>query len=131
MSGWDSAVPDQTGRRGRLGLDQRLALTAAISRLQREFQGAFTTATIEQALYTSHDQVTADSAITRFPRAKRFARQQLQALARVQGHHTDRAPVVLFVSTTCSTTSASPSHLTHRPPGHQHRDLNIEANSGG
>lgn len=83
---------------GGLSLDQRLALTAALSQLRREFQGVFDTATIQRVLYTSHDLFTADSAITRFLRAKRFAHQQLQALARVQGHPTDSAPVVVFVS---------------------------------
>jgi arsenate reductase (thioredoxin) len=93
-------VPAGRGRieRGGLSPDQRLALTVAISWLQREFRGVFDTATIERFVYASHDQLSADSAITRFLRAKRFAHQQLQALARVRGHHTDGAPVVVFVS---------------------------------
>jgi protein-tyrosine-phosphatase len=66
--------------------------------LRREFEGVFDTATIEHVLYASYDQFAADSAITRFLRAERFARQQLRALARVEGHHADGTPVLLFLS---------------------------------
>jgi protein-tyrosine-phosphatase len=96
-SGRDPAGHDRS-EQGGLSLDQRLALTAARSWLRREFHGTVDPATIERVLYTSHDLFTADSAITRFLRTKRFAHQQLQALTRVEGHHTDSAPVVVFVS---------------------------------
>ena len=96
-SGRVPARSGQTSDQGGLSIDQRLALKTAISRLQREFQGVFDTATIERFLYTSHDQFTGDSAITRFLRAERFARQRLRALARVEGHHTIGKPVVLFL----------------------------------
>jgi len=99
VSGWGSAAFDQTGRRGGLRIDQRLALKTAVGRLQAEFQGMVDTSTIERVLYTSHDQFAADSAITRFLRGERFARQRLQALARVEGRHADDKPVVLFLCT--------------------------------
>lgn len=72
-------------------------MPAAIVQLPADFAGVFDIATIERFLSTSHDQFAADSAITRFLRAERFARQRLQALARVEGHQVDDQPVVLFL----------------------------------
>jgi hypothetical protein len=99
LSGWDPAGPHARNHWSGLSIDLHLALKATIRRLEREFHGMFDTATIEQYLDTSHDQFTADSAITRFLRAERFARQRLHALARVEGHHTANTPVVLFLCT--------------------------------
>jgi arsenate reductase (thioredoxin) len=68
-----------------LTIDQQLALRTAAARLQREFQGVVDAVTVEDVLRTSHDWFVADSAITRFLRAERFARQRLRALALVRG----------------------------------------------
>jgi protein-tyrosine-phosphatase len=97
-SGWDPAGPHARNHWSGLSIDLHLALTAAIGRLQREFHGMFDTATIQRLLHNSHDQFAADSIITRFMRAERFTRQQLQALARTEGHHTANTPVVVFLS---------------------------------
>ncbi len=98
-SGWDPAGPHAGNHWSGLRIDLHLALKAAFGRLEREFHGMFDTATIQRALYTSHDQFAADSIITRFLRAERFARQQLRALALAAGHHTADKPVVVFLCT--------------------------------
>ena len=55
--------------------------------------------TIERFLYSSYDQFAGNAKIVTFLPliAQRFARQRLQALARVEGHHVDGKPVVLFL----------------------------------
>ena len=79
-------------------LDQQLALRTAATWLVDEFGTMFGVETIERFLYTSYDQFAANATITTFLPliAQRFARQRLQALARVEGH-TDGKPVVLFL----------------------------------
>jgi protein-tyrosine-phosphatase len=99
VSGWDPAEPERTTGHRRLTIDQRLALKAASGRLQREFQGVFDAVTTERLLYTHHDQFTGDSAITRFLRTERFARQRLQAFARVEGHDAGGKLIALFLCT--------------------------------
>jgi protein-tyrosine-phosphatase len=96
-SGWDPAGPHARNHWSGLSIDLHLALKAVIGRLEREFHGVFDTATIQRFLHTSHDQFAADSTITRFLRAERFARQQLRALALTEGYHTASKPLVLFV----------------------------------
>ncbi|MEV0796194.1 hypothetical protein AB0I34_00820 [Kribbella sp. NPDC050281] len=57
------------------------------------------TETIERFLHSSYDQFATGSTIPNFLPllAERFARQRLTALARVEGHHDDGKPVVLFL----------------------------------
>jgi arsenate reductase (thioredoxin) len=99
LSGWDPTGPNARNHWSGLNIDLHLALKAVIGRLEREFHGVFDIATIQRYLHTSHDQFAADSTITRFLRAERFTRQQLQALARTEGHHTANTPGVVFLST--------------------------------
>lgn len=82
-----------------LSIDQQLALRTAATRLAEEFNEVFGSETIERFLHSSHDQFAAHSTVTRFLPllAERFARQRLRALARVEGHHTDGKPTVLFL----------------------------------
>ncbi|WP_218130494.1 arsenate reductase ArsC [Lentzea jiangxiensis] len=82
-----------------LSIDQQLALTTAATRLQRQFDGVFSTETIERFLHTSYDQFASHSTVPNFLPllAERFARQRLHALAKVEGHVTDGKPVVLFL----------------------------------
>jgi arsenate reductase (thioredoxin) len=82
-----------------LSIDQQLALKTAATRLHGEFDSVFGTETIERFLHSSYDQFAAHSTIPRFLPllAERFARQRLHALARVEGHHTDGKPTVLFL----------------------------------
>jgi protein-tyrosine-phosphatase len=84
-----------------LSIDQQLALRTAASNLGREFAGIYAAETIERFLHTSYDQFAGISCVPNFLPllAERFARQRLQALARVEGHHRDGKPVVLFLCT--------------------------------
>ncbi|WP_426502930.1 arsenate reductase ArsC [Dactylosporangium sp. McL0621] len=84
-----------------LSVDQQLALRTAATRLAREFDGTYGTETIERFLHTSYDQFASLSSVPNFLPllAERFARQRLHALARVEGHHRDGKPVVLFLCT--------------------------------
>ncbi|MDT4937451.1 MAG: hypothetical protein QOG80_1122, partial [Pseudonocardiales bacterium] len=80
-------------------LDQQLALRTAAAWLVDEFGSMFGVETIERFLYSSYDEFSAGAKITTFLPlvAQRFARQRLQALARVEDHHSDGKPVVLFL----------------------------------
>ncbi|MQA08680.1 MAG: arsenate reductase ArsC [Pseudonocardiaceae bacterium] len=82
-----------------LSIDQRLALRTAATRLGDEFAGAFGTETIERFLHTSYEQFASHATVPNFLPllAERFARQRLRALARVEGHHADGKPTVLFL----------------------------------
>ncbi|ATO15940.1 phosphotyrosine protein phosphatase [Micromonospora sp. WMMA2032] len=87
--------------RQEVSIDQQVALRTAATRLAEEFTGVYGAETIERFLYSSHDQFATDSTIPHYLPllAERFARQRLQALARVEGHHRDGRPVVLFLCT--------------------------------
>lgn len=82
-----------------LSVDQQLALRTAATRLRREFDGTFGSETIESFLHLSYDQFASRASIPNFLPllAERFARQRLQALARVEGHVRDGKPTVLFL----------------------------------
>ena len=92
MSEFDSAEPD-------LGLEQRMALRNAASRLQKQCDGVFSTETIERFLYSSYNEFASRSTVlTWLPLlAEKFARQRLQALAKVEGKSDDARPTVLFL----------------------------------
>jgi arsenate reductase (thioredoxin) len=85
--------------RENLSIDQNLALQTAAARLGKEFAGIYGPETIERFLHSSYDQFATDSTVPNFLPllAERFARQRLTALARVEGHHDDGRPVVLFL----------------------------------
>ena len=80
-------------------LDQQVALKAAATRLHKEFDGIFGTETIERFLHSSYDEFAGRATMPNFLPllAERFARQRLQALAKVEGHGRDGKPVVLFL----------------------------------
>ena len=84
-----------------LSIDHLLALRTAAVNLAREFDTVYGTETIERFLHTSYDQFAALSSIPHFLPllAERFARQRLQALAKVEGLRDDGKPVVLFLCT--------------------------------
>jgi arsenate reductase (thioredoxin) len=84
-----------------LSIDQRLALKTAATRLQRDFDGIFGVETVERFLHSSYDQFAGRATIPNFLPllAERFARQRLNALARVEGKVTDGKPTVLFLCT--------------------------------
>ena len=82
-------------------LDQQLALKASATRLGEEFAETFGVETIERFLTTSYDQFAGRATLPHFLPllAERFARQRLQALARVESKAHDGRPVVLFLCT--------------------------------
>jgi protein-tyrosine-phosphatase len=82
-----------------LTIDQQLALKAAAARLAEQFEGVFGPETIERFLTSSYDQFASRATATNFlpVMAERFARQRLQALARVEGKADDGLPTVLFL----------------------------------
>jgi arsenate reductase len=84
-----------------LSIDQQLALRIAAGNLSRTFGDLYGPETIERFLTSSYDQFATASAIPNFLPllAERFARQRLEALARVEGHRNDGKPVVLFLCT--------------------------------
>ena len=80
-------------------LDESLALRTAAARLATEFEGFFGQETIERFLHSSFDQFAERATVVKFLplMAERFARQRLQALAKVEGLHDDGKPAVLFL----------------------------------
>jgi len=82
-----------------LSLDEGLALKTAAARLSTDFAGVFGQETIERFLHSSFDQFAGKASMTRFLPllAERFARQRLQALAKVEGLDEDARPTVLFL----------------------------------
>jgi arsenate reductase (thioredoxin) len=90
--------PTMTDRED-LGLDVQLALRTAAKNLAAEFEGTFGAETIELFLGTSYDQFADRATVSNFLPllAERFARQRLQALARVEGKASDGLPTVLFL----------------------------------
>jgi protein-tyrosine-phosphatase len=82
-----------------LTVDQQLALKSAAVRLAEQFEDVFGTETVERFLTSSYDQfATRATAVNFLPvMAERFARQRLQALARVEGKADDGLPTVLFL----------------------------------
>jgi len=82
-----------------ISIEQRLVLRLAANRLKAEFEGTFSSETIELFLNTSYDQFANGATVANFLplMAERFARQRLKALARVEGKATDGVPVVLFL----------------------------------
>lgn len=82
-----------------LTIDQQLALKSAATRLSEQFDGVFGPETIERFLTSSYDQFASRATATNFlpVMAERFARQRLNALARVEGKANDGLPTVLFL----------------------------------
>jgi arsenate reductase len=82
-----------------LSIEQRHLLRAAAEDLRREFEGIFGVETIERYLRTSYDEFAGSARVTTFLPllASRWARQRLQALARVEGKIENSMPAVLFL----------------------------------
>lgn len=90
---------NDTSTPAELSIDQQLALRTAAARLGEQFSGVYGAETIERFLHSSYDQFATHGTVPNFLPllAERFARQRLQALARVEGHHHDGKPVALFL----------------------------------
>jgi arsenate reductase (thioredoxin) len=82
-----------------LTIDQQQALRKASIALRGEFDGMFSAETIERFLESSYDQFAGRATVQHFLPllAERFARQRLQALARVEHRAGDSVPAVLFL----------------------------------
>ena len=95
----DSPITHQ--HRHDLSIDQRHALRTAATRLESEYADTFGADTIQRFLHTSYDQFAGRATIPNFLPllAERFARQRLNALARVEGKVTNGKPTVLFLCT--------------------------------
>jgi len=80
-------------------LDQHHAARASAARLADEFGDRFDAETIERVLHDSFEQLAPSSRLPHFLPllAERFARQRLQALARVGGETRGGVPAVLFL----------------------------------
>jgi arsenate reductase len=89
----------ETERREPFTVDQQMALRTAAVRLSRDFAGTFGPETIERFIYSSYGEIARHATVVNFLPllAERFARQRLEALARVEGLHVDGKPVVLFL----------------------------------
>ena len=99
-----------------LSIDQQLALKTAATRLQRDFDGTFGVETIERFLHSSYDQFAGRATIPNFLPllAERFARQRLNALARVEGKVTDGSPPCCsFAPTTLGRSQMALGFFTH------------------
>ena len=84
-----------------LPAERQAALASAARTLSEEFDGVFSSETIERFLLTSYADVARRmTVITWLPLlAERFARERLTALAIVEGRSDNRKPVVLFLCT--------------------------------
>ena len=97
----ESPAPLAPHVRRDLSIDQQLALRTAATRLQRDFAETFSVETIQRFLHSSYDQFAGRATVQNFLPllAERFARQRLNALARVEGKISDGKPTVLFLCT--------------------------------
>ncbi len=86
-------------RREEPPIDHKLALRDAAQRIAHDFEGIYSTETVELFLNTSYDQFASRNTVphVRPLLAERFARQRLVAQARIDGRRDDGRPVVLFL----------------------------------
>jgi protein-tyrosine-phosphatase len=82
-----------------LTIDERHALKSAAERLQSEFAEAFDVKTVERLVGSSYEKLAARATVRDFLPllAERFARQQLHAVAKINGKSNDDQLVVLFL----------------------------------
>jgi arsenate reductase (thioredoxin) len=82
-----------------LTIEQRHLLRTAAEDLRKEFDGIFGVETIEEYLQSSYDEFAGRARVPTFLPllAGRWARQRLQALARVEGKTDTTTPTVLFL----------------------------------
>src|SRR5581483_3033606 len=83
------------------GTMPELALHVAATDLQRELSEMFGFETIERFLISCYDELAVRATLQRFVPllAERFARERLNALARVEGKISDGKPTALFLCT--------------------------------
>lgn len=82
-----------------LSLDVRRALESGVAQLQSEFSDTFDAETVQRLMYASYDKLATQATVRDFLPllAERFARQQLQARAKINSKSGDEKLVVLFL----------------------------------
>lgn len=82
-----------------LTLDQQHLVRTAVTSLEREFDGVFGPETIERFIADSLDHLAPNNTVPAFLplMTERFARERLNALARVEGLESSDTPGVLFL----------------------------------
>lgn len=82
-----------------LTLEERLALRHGAERLEEEFEGICDRDTIDEYVHASYRSLVAHARIERFIPllTERFARQRLQALAKIEGRRTTGVPTIVFL----------------------------------
>jgi arsenate reductase len=82
-----------------LPLDQQNLVQHAVSRLEKEFSGIFASETVEKFIIDSLDHLMPTAKVTTFLPllTERFARERLNALAKVEGLRVSDRPSVLFM----------------------------------
>jgi arsenate reductase (thioredoxin) len=82
-----------------LSLDVQRALESGVAQLQSEFSDTFDAETVRRLMYASYDKLAAQATVRDFLPllAERFARQQLQARAKINRKSGDEMLVVLFL----------------------------------
>jgi arsenate reductase (thioredoxin) len=82
-----------------LSINERRALKSAAARLHTEFADMFKAETVERFVYSSYDKFAIRATVRDYLPllAERFARQRLDAVAKVNRKSTDDKPVVLFL----------------------------------
>jgi arsenate reductase (thioredoxin) len=80
-------------------LDVQRALQGGVAKLQSEFSDTFDAETIQRMVYASYDKLAAQATVRDFLPllAERFARQQLQARAKINSKSAAEMLVVLFL----------------------------------
>ncbi|MGN2639346.1 arsenate reductase ArsC [Nocardia takedensis] len=114
MTDHPAALPTQG--HANLTIDQQLALKTAAARLHDEFADTFSVETIEKFLHSSYDQFASRATVLNYLPllAERFARQRLQALAKVEGKAVSGKPTVLFLCThNAGRSQMALGHFTH------------------
>lgn len=89
----------QTEQPTSLTLEERLALRHGAERLEKEFDGICDRVTIDEYVHASYRSLISAAKIERFVPllTERFARQRLQALAKLEGQRLAGVPAVVFL----------------------------------
>jgi arsenate reductase len=82
-----------------MSLEDQASVATLVGRLTPEFEGVFSSETLERWVHESWDQLSTTAKVQAFlpVLAERFARERLRALARVEGTIVSDTPEVLFV----------------------------------
>jgi arsenate reductase (thioredoxin) len=98
-SGMTSDAANGPEHHAELSLDVRRALESGTAQLQSEFADIFDAETVRRLMYASYDKLATHATVRDYLPllAERFARQQLQARAKINSKSRDEILVVLFL----------------------------------